>query len=137
MGFTNIKLCAVLPILFMLFLQTTLSHAADGEPPDPLGEITVTVDNGLSVTAEWDSVPGAKDYHVNYSMDNHQTWLHTAVNLPDTTFALAADNALTYTAADRIRYAGGYSVWSSPATSGPFQSSPTPTPTPVSAPVDV
>ena len=69
-----------------------------------------------------------------------QNWIEEhfdATPQTDTALSMEADNALTYTAAVRIRYAGAYSCWSSPATSGPFQLPPTPTPTPVSAPVDV
>ncbi len=96
------------------------------------GPITLTRGDGI-ITATWDPVPGAKDYHVNYSTDDQQTWLHGAGNLPDTKFAMAADNALTYTVSVRARHSRAYSAWQESAPAGPFHmpgAQPTATPVP-------
>ena len=110
-------------------------NSAPNVPDAPArpGTVTVARADG-TLTASWDAVDGASEYHVTYSSTNRESWNLGAPNHTETSITISVDNQKTYIVAVRAGNGGGqWSDWRNSAASAPY----TPPPSPPAAPTGV
>ncbi len=93
-------------------------------PPARVSSVELTRGDG-TVTATWDSVPGATTYHVTYSTDFRKSWSLAALNHPNTESTTTitiqgADNNATYIVGVRARNTAGNSSWRNSPPASPY-----------------
>ncbi len=110
-------------------------NSAPNVPDAPArpGTITVARADG-TLTASWDAVDGASEYHITYSSTNRESWNLGAPNHTETSITINVDNQKTYIVAVRAGNGGGqWSDWRNSAASDPH----TPPPAAPAAPTQI
>ena len=97
-------------------------------PPGTPSAVSVERADG-TLTASWDAVSGATNYHVTYTDNGAQSWRLAALSHAETSIAIDVDNAKTYIVGVRAKNAGGGGGWRNSPSAGAFVP-PTPEPTP-------